>query len=73
MWKTKEEFTSQKTEDLLRANQLIDSLGRQEWDTEFSSHLSEDVRRRLIGWKNSDKNKYSPQNIEKTKTELEKQ
>jgi hypothetical protein len=69
----KEKFTSQKTENLQKANQLIDSLGGQEWDTEFSSHLSEDVRRGVIGWKKSDKNKYSSQNIEKTKSELEKQ
>ena len=73
MWMMKEKFTSQKTENQQKANQLIDSLGGQEWDTEFSSHLSEDVRRGIIGWKKSDKNKYSPQNIEKTKSELEKQ
>jgi len=73
MWMMKEKFTSQKTENIQKANQLIDSLGRQEWDTEFSSHLSEDVRRGVIGWKKSDKNKYSSQNIEKTKSELEKQ
>jgi hypothetical protein len=66
-------FTGQATENLQKVNQLIDSLSRQEWDTEFSSHLSEDVRKCVIGWKNSDKNKYSPQNIEKTESKLEKQ
>ena len=73
MWMMKEKFTSQRTENLQKVNLLIDSLGRQEWDTEFSSNLSEDVRRGLIWWKNSDKNKYSPQNIEKTRFKLEKQ
>ena len=68
-----EKITSQKTEDLQKAKQLTDNLDMQEWETEFSSHLSEDIRRGLIEWKNSDKNKYSPQNIEKTKSELEKQ